>query len=58
MTITQSFFKLGPPDFAWWQIQSIPTDNDNVHNDDDNDNFDDNDDHDDDKTKCPELSQF
>ena len=58
MTITQSFFKLGPPDFAWWQIYSIPLDNDNVHNDDGNDNFDDNDDHDEDKAKWPELSQF
>ena len=38
MAVTQSIFKLEPPDFAWQQIQIISTDDD----DDDNDNDDDN----------------
>ena len=36
---TQSIFKLGPPDFAWKQIQIISTDD---NNDDDDDVDDDN----------------
>ena len=42
MAVTQSIFKLEPPDFAWKQIQIISTDdnddNDNDHVDDDNNN--------------------
>ena len=50
MAITQPIFKLERPDFAWQQIQKIPTDNDNNNdnnidndnngNDDDNNNND------------------
>ena len=46
MEITQPLFKLGPPDFAWQQIQVIPTDDD-----DDGDDYDNNDD--DEKPKLP-----
>ena len=50
---SQSFFKLGPPNFAWNKIQIIPTCNDNDDDDNDDDN-DDNDDNDDDaKLKWP-----
>ena len=41
MGITQSIFKLGPPAFAWQQIQIIATDNDYDDNNDDNDDDDD-----------------
>ena len=58
MAITWPIFKLGPPDFAWKQIQIIPTDDDKDINDTD-DNDDDNDDTNDDnngngdkKLKC------
>ena len=37
MGITQSFFKIGPPNFAWKQIYIIPTDGDN-HDADNDDN--------------------
>ena len=45
MAITWPIFKLGPPDFAWQQIQRIPADDD----DDDNDDHD----NDDEKPKWP-----
>ena len=48
MAITQPIFKLGLPDFAWQQIQIIPTDDD----DDDND-YDDNE-----KLKWLQIIQF
>ena len=41
MAITQPIFKPGAPDFAWQQIQIIPTDGDDNDNNDDNDNYDD-----------------
>ena len=47
MGITQSIFKLGPPAFAWQQIQIIATDNDYDDNNDDNDDDDDDNDNDD-----------
>ena len=39
MAVTQPIFKLEPPDFAWQQIQIIPTDDENNedYNDDDTD---------------------
>ena len=42
---SQSFFKLGPPNFAWNQVQIITTDDDNDDddNDDDDDNYNDDD---------------
>ena len=46
MAITQPIFKLEPPDFAWYQIQIISTD-DNNYDDNDNDNNNDKDDDDD-----------
>ena len=55
MSITLPIFKLGPPNFAWEQIQTIPTNDDNEDDDNDNgddDNEDDNyDDHEDDDEK-------
>ena len=44
IAVTQSIFKLGPPDFAWKQIQIIS----NIYDDDDHDDDEDNDDNDDD----------
>ena len=46
MATTQPILKPGRPDFAWYQIYVIPTD-------DENDNYDD-----DEKTKLPKLGQF
>ena len=42
IALTQSIFKLGPPDFSWKQIQIVPTDDDdnNSNNDDDDDDDD------------------
>ena len=42
MVLTRLTFELGAPNFAWLQIQIIPTDDDNVHVEDDVD-YDDND---------------
>ena len=40
--ITQSFFMLEPPDFAWKQIYIVPTDDDDENDDnDDDDDYDD-----------------
>ena len=47
MDIARPNLKLGAPDFAWQQIQIIPTDDENDHGDDDDD-YDDNDDDSDD----------
>ena len=44
IAVTQSIFKLGPPDFAWKQIQIIS----NIYDDDDDDEDEDEDDQDDD----------
>ena len=52
MVITQLIFMPGPPDFAWQQIQIIPT-NDDDHDDDNHDNYDDDDDDDDDNDEKP-----
>ena len=38
MAVTQSIFKLEPPDFAWKQIQIISTDDNDDDDDDDNNN--------------------
>ena len=50
MAITQPIFTLGSPDFALYQIQIVPTndDNDDDDNEDDNDDDDNEDDNDDD----------
>ena len=38
IAVTQSTFKLGPPDFAWQQIQIVPTEEvDEEEEEDDND---------------------
>ena len=55
--ITQSFFMLGPPDFAWKQIQIVPTDDDDEY--DNNDYYDDDDDggvDDDDDYNCKAVN--
>ena len=44
IAVTQLIFKLGPPDFAWKQIQIIS----NIYDDDDDDDEDDDDDDEDD----------
>ena len=40
IAVTQSIFKLGPPDFAWKQIQIISNIDDDDYDDDDDDNDD------------------
>ena len=41
IAIILPIFKLGPPDFAWLQIQIVPTNDDGEDDDDDDDNDDD-----------------
>ena len=55
MAITEPILKLGPPDFAWQQIQIIPTDdvNNDDYNDDNDVDDDDDDDNDDEKPNWP-----
>ena len=43
IALTQLFLKLGDPNFAWYYIQMLPTDDDD-NDDDDNDNDNDDDD--------------